>query len=180
MATGEPMGSDVLSFREAGLSFEMNRLMGLMKRRSSSLLWLTALAGMAASPALAQIRPMGVAPPAKPRTAAPVPTAKPATPATKSGARPAPDALAPNNPDFKADQPSAAEAAPLPPPLPPAVWDIPNALQLLTYVQQIGVEGLNPEDYDPAGLQAAIQTGNPAVISPAPPVRSSLLLQVRA
>src|SRR5438045_3684528 len=157
MATGEPERSDVLSFREAGLSFEMNRLMVLMKRRSSSLLWFTALAGVAANPALAQIRPMGVAP---------APAAKPApklaSPAAKAGAKAAPDALAPSNPDFKADQPSAAEAAPLPPPLPPAIWDVASALQLLAYIQQIGVEGLNPADYDPAGLQAAIQTGNPA------------------
>jgi len=148
----------------------MNKLMVLMKRRSSSLLWFTALAGMAASPALAQIRPMGVAPPSAAK-----PTAKSATPATKPGAKPAPDALAPNNPDFKADQPSAAEAAPLPPPLPPVVWDIPSALQLLFYIQQIGVEGLNPSDYDPAGLQAAIQTGNPAVISPAATQRFNLV-----
>jgi murein L,D-transpeptidase YcbB/YkuD len=168
------MGSNVLSLWEAGLSFEMNRLMELMKRRSGSLLWFTALAGMAATPTVAQIRPMGVAPSTadKPRTAAPVqPTAKAPNPAAK----PAPDAPVPGNPDFKADQPSAAEAAPLPPPLPPAVWDVPNALQLLAYIQQIGVEGLNPEDYDPAGLQAAIQTGNPAVISPAATQRFNLV-----
>jgi murein L,D-transpeptidase YcbB/YkuD len=46
------------------------------------------------------------------------------------------------------------------------VWDIPSALQLLAYIQQVGAEGLTPTDYDPAGLQAAIQTGNPTVLSP--------------
>jgi murein L,D-transpeptidase YcbB/YkuD len=170
MATGEPERSDVLSFREAGLSFEMNRLMVLMKRRSSSPLWFTALAGVAANPALAQIRPMGVAP-----APAAKPAPKSATPAAKAGAKAAPDALAPSNPDFKADQPSAAEAAPLPPPLPPAIWDIPSALQLLASIQQIGVEGLNPADYDPAGLQAAIQTGNPTVFSPVATQRFNLV-----
>jgi murein L,D-transpeptidase YcbB/YkuD len=170
MATGEAERSDVLSFREAGLSFEMNRLMVLMKRRSSSLLWFTALAGMAASPALAQVRPMGVAPAPAVKAAA-----KPAIRAAKPGAKTAPDALAPSNPDFKADQPSTAEAAPLPPPLPPAIWDVPSALQLLAYIQQIEVEGLNPADYDPTGLQAAIQTGNPAVFSPAATQRFNLV-----
>ena len=180
MATGDPGRSHVLSFGEAGLSFEMNKLVVLMKRRSSSLLWFTMLAGMAASPALAQIRPMGVAPPAavKPRAATPVqPAARPpvATAPTKPGTRVGPDAPMPGNPDYKPDQPSAAEAAPLPPPLPPVIWDVPSALELLAYINQIGGEGLNPADYDPAGLQAAIQTGNPAVISPAATQRFNLV-----
>nr|NUR38409.1 L,D-transpeptidase family protein [Sphingomonas sp.] len=158
----------------------MNKLVVLMKRRSSSLLWFTALAGMAASPALAQIRPMGVAPPAaaKPRTVTPTqPTARTpvaAVPA-RQGTRVGPDAPMPGNPDYKPDQPSAAEAAPLPPPLPPVIWDVPSALELLAYINQIAGEGLNPADYDPAGLQAAIQTGNPAVISPAATQRFNLV-----
>jgi murein L,D-transpeptidase YcbB/YkuD len=78
----------------------------------------------------------------------------------------APDALAPTNPDFKADQNETTPAAPLPAPLPPVVWDVASAQELLDYIKQIGVEGLNPADYDPAALEAAIQTGNPAVISP--------------
>jgi murein L,D-transpeptidase YcbB/YkuD len=147
----------------------MNKLVAKMKRHSSSLLWFTALAGMAAGPALAQIRPMGVVTP-------PAPAKKPvqATPKAPT-AKTAPDAPVPGNPDFKADQPSAAEAAPLPPPLPPAIWDVPSALQLLAYINQIGSEGLNPADYDPAGLQAAIQTGSPAVFSPAATQRFNLV-----
>jgi murein L,D-transpeptidase YcbB/YkuD len=155
----------------------MNKLVVLMKQRSSSLLWFTALAGMAASPALAQIRPMGVPTPAPVRPARPAPVPPKATtpaPQAKPG-RPAPDAPVPGNPDFKADQPSAAEAAPLPPPLPPAIWDVPSALELLAYIQRVGAEGLNPTDYDPAGLQAAIQTGSPAVFSPAATQRFNLL-----
>jgi murein L,D-transpeptidase YcbB/YkuD len=52
---------------------------------------------------------------------------------------------------------------------------VPNALELLAYINQIGGEGLNPADYDPAGLQAAIQTGNQAVISPAATQRFNLV-----
>jgi murein L,D-transpeptidase YcbB/YkuD len=120
----------------------------------------TALGGFAVSPVHSQIRPMGVPAPATP----PAPAAK----------KPAPDAPVPGNPDYKADQPQA-QAAPLPPPLPPAIWDVPNALELLAYINQIGGEGLNPADYDPAGLQAAIQTGNQAVISPAATQRFNLV-----
>jgi murein L,D-transpeptidase YcbB/YkuD len=162
-----------MMMREAGLSFEMKTLMRPVKRRSSSLLWVAAMAGVAAGPAFAQIRPMGAAPPPaaanQPRAAVPAqPRPARATPAVQAQpkARTAPDALAPSNPDFQADQPAAAQAVPVPPPLPPAVWDVPSAFALLSYIQQIGVEGLNPADYDPAGLQAAIQTGNPAVFSP--------------
>jgi murein L,D-transpeptidase YcbB/YkuD len=148
----------------------MNKLVAMMKRRSSSLLWFTAVAGMAASTAPAQVRPMGVVTP--PATAKP----KPVQAAPKSStAKTAPDAPVPGNPDFKPDQPSAAEAAPLAPPLPPAIWDVPSALELLAYINQIGTEGLNPADYDPAGLQAAIQTGSPAVFSPAATQRFNLV-----
>jgi len=135
---------------EAGLSFEMNKLVGPMKLRRSALLWFASLGAIAASPAFSQIVPMGVP--------APAPVTK--TPKAKSVA---PDAPVPGNPDFQADQP----AAPVPPPLPPAMWDIASAQELLAYIQQIGVEGLNPADYDVAGLEAAIQTGNPAIVSPA-------------
>jgi murein L,D-transpeptidase YcbB/YkuD len=152
---------------EVGFSFEMKRL-GSMARRGGRLLQFTAVVAMMATPAIAQNRPMAV-PQAvtanQPRMPVPAPAqprVKPAKPATGV----APDALAPTNPDFKADQNETAQAAPLPPPLPPVVWDVASAQELLAYIQQIGVEGLNPADYDPASLEAAIQTGNPAVISP--------------
>ena len=51
------------------------------------------------------------------------------------------------------------------PPLPPAVWDIINAQDLLRYIAAIGKEGLNPADYDPEGLAAAIQSGNIVAVS---------------
>jgi murein L,D-transpeptidase YcbB/YkuD len=105
--------------------------------------------------------------PATPAIAVP-PKAKPATPPPKV----APDALVPGNPDYKADQ---AQAAPPPPPLPPVIWDFQSALELLAYIQQVGGEGLTPSDYDPAGLQEAIATGNPAIISPAATQRFDML-----
>ena len=76
----------------------------------------------------------------------------------EAGGKTAPDALAPSNPDFKADQqPERSAELAVPPPLPPVVWDVASAQELLAYIERIGVEGLNPADYDPAGLQAAIQ-----------------------
>ena len=134
-----------------------------MKRRSSSLLLLTAVAATAASPALAQIRPMGVPAPAATQ---PRPNVVPP--------KVAPDAPVPGNPDYQADQ-SQAQPAPVPPPLPPAMWDVPSVLELLAYIQQVGGDGLNPADYDPAGLQAALQSNNPVVISAAATARFNLL-----
>ena len=154
-----------------------------MERISGSLLWFTALGSLALSPAIAQIQPMGVPPSAvanRPKAAVPVtrtPAARPAGQVT-STPRPAksgPDALAPSNPDFKADQPEAAQQAPVAAPLPPAIWDVPSAMELLAYIRQIGGDGLNPADYDPEGLEAAIQSGNIAAISAAATDRFDLV-----
>ena len=89
-----------------GFSFEMKRLMGSMKLRGSSFLWFTALAGLAAVPAVAQIRPMGVPAPRPPAANQP----KTATP----------EAPVPGNPDFKSDQPAVQ---PVPVPALPPVGD---------------------------------------------------------
>src|SRR5947208_6380057 len=148
----------------------MNGLMLPMSGRAKSFMLFTALAMTAAWPAGAQVRtglatPVQVRPaaaPAKPAgTAVKAPAAKTAKPESAATGAPVP-----GNPDFKPDQAQAAPA-PLPPPLPPAVWDLVSAQDLLNTIEQIGQEGLNPADYDPAGLAAAIQTGNPAVVSPA-------------
>jgi len=139
-----------------------------MSRSWRTLLLTSVVAGLASGQALAQVQPMGSVPPAArpsvvPVRARPAPTVLPAKPAGKT----APDALAPSNPDFKADQqPEAAQSVAVPLPLPPVVWDVASAQELLAYIERIGVEGLNPADYDPAGLQAAVATGNPAIISP--------------
>jgi murein L,D-transpeptidase YcbB/YkuD len=50
-----------------------------------------------------------------------------------------------------------------------------SARMLLAYIEQIGVEGLNPADYDPAGLQAAIATGDPIALSAAATQRFNLV-----
>ena len=75
-----------------------------------------------------------------------------------------PGAQIPVNPG-QAQNPAAAQPAPEPPPLPPAVWDPLSAQDLVYYIQQIGQQGLEPADYDPAGLEAALRSGNPMIMS---------------
>ncbi|QNN67847.1 L,D-transpeptidase family protein [Sphingomonas lutea] len=54
---------------------------------------------------------------------------------------------------------------PAPPPLPPAVWNMHNAQDLLYAIREVGSEGLEPADYDPAGLEAAMASGDPLRLS---------------
>ena len=84
-----------------GLSFEMNALLLRVNGRAAPLMLFGALA-LVSGPAAAQSVPMPVAPAqaAKPRPAVPP-------------ARRDPEALAPGNPDYAADQSEAPEAAPL-------------------------------------------------------------------
>ncbi|WP_206367451.1 L,D-transpeptidase family protein [Sphingomonas sinipercae] len=56
-----------------------------------------------------------------------------------------------------------AEPAPLPPPL----WAPQDVQELLAYIQNVGAEGLDPRDYDPAGMAAVLRTGDPVAISQA-------------
>jgi murein L,D-transpeptidase YcbB/YkuD len=60
-----------------------------------------------------------------------------------------------------------AEAPPAPVVYPPLAWTPRDAEELLAFIQAIAVEGLNPLDYDPAGLAAALQTGSIPAISQA-------------
>ena len=63
--------------------------------------------------------------------------------------------------------PEAAQPAPpveLPPP-PPPLWQPHQALTLLNYIRGVGREGLSPVDYDAAGLEAAMRSGDPLVMS---------------
>jgi len=64
---------------------------------------------------------------------------------------------------------------PVPAPLPPAIWDVPAALELATFINSLGTEGLNPADYDAPGLMTAIQTGNLPLISQAATQRFNLV-----
>ena len=134
----------------------MNKLVGPMKRRSSALLLFAGAAVMAAGPALSQIRPMGVPAPQQPAVQ-PVPLP--------------PGTGAPGTAQPQAQPP----AAPVQPQLPPAIWDVPAALELATYINSLGTEGLNPADYDAPGLMTAIQTGNIALISQAATQRFNLV-----
>nr|WP_294846701.1 L,D-transpeptidase family protein [uncultured Sphingomonas sp.] len=68
-------------------------------------------------------------------------------------------------PDAAAAQP--AEAQPETPPAPPPIWQIGQVQALLTYINGVGKEGLAPGDYDPAGLSAALRSGDPMKVSDA-------------
>ena len=67
----------------------------------------------------------------------------------------------------QAAPPAATIPAPVPPPviLPPPLWQVVDVQELLTYIRNIGGEGLDPRDYDADGLMTALQTGDPMVIS---------------
>ncbi|HET9460004.1 MAG TPA: L,D-transpeptidase family protein [Sphingomicrobium sp.] len=70
-------------------------------------------------------------------------------------------------------QPQAAIQAPAPvplvepAPLPPPLWEIGDVQQLLGFIRQVGKEGLDPADYDPQGLEAALRSGDPVALSAA-------------
>jgi murein L,D-transpeptidase YcbB/YkuD len=49
--------------------------------------------------------------------------------------------------------------------LPPPIWQMSDTQDLLVYILGIGNEGLNPADYDPAGLNQAIRSGDPMAMS---------------
>lgn len=137
-----------------GLSFEMNRLMLHKGGRAKALMLFTALAASAGASAIAQVAPM--------RAPAPVKAAPPKT---------TPEAPVPASPDLTPGQ----TPAPAPAPLPPAVWDVGSAQQLLAYIQDIGAQGLNPSDYDPKGLEAALASGDVNALSAAATQRFDLV-----
>src|SRR5436305_8444832 len=146
-----------------GVSFKMKGLVVPMSARAKSLMLVSALALVAVEPASAQVK-TGLAT----QVARPAPVAARSTaPASRTPAKPetaATGAPVPGNPDY-APQAGQAVPPPPPPPLPPPVWDLVSAQDLLYYIQQIGKEGLSPADYDPAGLVAAIKTGDALVVS---------------
>jgi murein L,D-transpeptidase YcbB/YkuD len=117
---------------------------------------LAALAAVPVSLASAQVRPG--APAARPPLAQPPLAQPPAAQPPGAAAQPAPPAVAP-------------------PPvvLPPPYWDPFNAQALLAFIQQVGSEGLDPADYDPAGLILALRSGNPLLLAQAATDRFNLL-----
>ena len=101
---------------------------------------------LGAVPARAQVKPAAAA--AKPVQAAPMPKEPmPLPPAVTSAPLP----------------PQAAQ--PVAPPPPPPIWDAINAQDLLYSIRELGKEGLEPADYDPAGLEAALASGDPLRLS---------------
>jgi murein L,D-transpeptidase YcbB/YkuD len=130
-----------------------------MTVRFKSLMLISAVAALPLAPALAQVRPM----PAGPPPAAPA-AGKPAAALPGTGQNPA-------NPDYAAP----AVQAPEPPPLPPPLWDMRSASDLLAFIQAIGGEGLKPADYDPDGLVTAMRTGDPVLLSKAATDRFDLV-----
>jgi L,D-transpeptidase YcbB len=72
------------------------------------------------------------------------------------------------------EQPPAAVLAPAPAPV---TWRMNDARELLTFVQNIGTEGLTPAAYDPDRLDAAIRSGDAAQVTP---VATQIFLQLAA
>jgi len=120
---------------------------------------------LASSALLAQARP---APPLPPRTQ------PSAAGAAAAPSRVNPEAPVAGNPDYAPDKVQSV-APPAPAPLPPAVWTAVDAQDLLMVIGQVGRDGLNPADYDPAGLDTAIRSGDPALLSAAATLRFNSL-----
>ena len=107
---------------------------------------------VSAGTAWAQVRPT-----VAPTPVVPLPRVDPLAPQAPAAA-PAP-AVAPG---------VVAPAEPvIPVVLPPAVWQPGQGQELLTYIQAIGNEGLDPRDYDPVLLEAALRAADPAALSAA-------------
>ena len=49
--------------------------------------------------------------------------------------------------------------------LPPPVWQVAQAQELLSFMRGVGVEGLDPRDYDPTLLEAAIRRVEPTALA---------------
>jgi murein L,D-transpeptidase YcbB/YkuD len=76
-------------------------------------------------------------------------------------------ATVPASQDPMAPLPPAEGAVPAIEELPPPLWQVSDAQDLLAYIIGIGSEGLDPADYDPAGLNLAIRSGNTRVLAQA-------------
>jgi murein L,D-transpeptidase YcbB/YkuD len=90
--------------------------------------------------------------------------ALPSAMAVAQTAQPFPAAPIPQAPAPAVAQP-AVPAAPVE--LPPPLWQLSAAQELLGYVRQVGRDGLDPRDYDPARLEMAIRARDPMTVSKA-------------
>ena len=118
---------------------------------------LAVFAALSVLPGIALAQPAAQAPKPPAQTAAPV--AQPAKPqAVNPAAQTAVQQPAP------AAQP---QPAPAPAPLPPPLWTAADANQLLLTILTTGREGLDPKDYDAAGLITAMRSVDPILMSAA-------------
>ena len=104
--------------------------------------------------------------------------ARPGVPQAAATAQPRPAAAQPTAPRPAAAQPGAqlgapqpvtmpTPEAPPPPPPPPPVWTMVDANQLLLTILNSAREGLDPTDYDAAGLMTAMRSNDPILLSAA-------------
>ncbi len=76
--------------------------------------------------------------------------------------------VAPTDPIAPLPGQTVAPPAPsAPPPPPPPVWRADQVQALVAYIGGIGREGLNPSDYNPAALDAAMRAPDPLAMSAA-------------
>jgi len=122
-----------------------------MKARWNHLAMFTAMAAVPLASISAQPAQPAATPTAKPVTAQPSKPVDPIAPLPEGAQVPAP---------------AQPEPAPLPPP-PPPLWQVYQAQSLLNYINYVGRDGLSPADYDPAGLIAAMRSGDPMVLAQA-------------
>ena len=114
-----------------------------MNARSIVLMLMVSAAAAPGAAAWAQANPA-------PAQTAPAPTPQRTTAPTAAPAQPQTDALAP---------------APAPAELPPPIWPVNAAQELLGFVGSIGREGLDPRDYEPEKLSAALRSGDPMLLA---------------
>jgi murein L,D-transpeptidase YcbB/YkuD len=95
-------------------------------------------------------------------------TAVPAAKPPVAVAQPRPQAAQPGQQTMTAEPVTMATPAPVPPPPPPPpIWTMADANQLLLAILNSAKEGLDPRDYDSAGLITAMRTNDPLLISAA-------------
>ncbi len=132
----------------------------MTKARWNHLAMFTVMAAIPAGSVMAQNAQPPVAP-------APKPAVAKAQPAVAQSPKPA-DPIGPLPEGATGSTPAPAEpAVPPPPPPPPPIWQVAQAQALLIYINAVGREGLSPGDYDPAGLAAAINSGDPMILAEA-------------
>lgn len=125
--------------------------------RSKDLAVFAALSVLPASMALAQPAPQA------PRPVA----AQPAPPAARLPQSGVPQPPVQQPVPGSQVQPAPAVAPPPPPPPPPPLWTPADANQLLLTILTSAKEGLDPKDYDAAGLVAAMRANDPIALSAA-------------